>query len=196
MRILVVNDRTPEDHNESSWSPCSASGPRGPMRFTCLRAAILGVSGIKVDCDINIPHICLEPTMRLNDQRDSDNCFFYHSAAVTHFDILNRIKPSVIVVVGGWDEHDEMTAAFSSHDVPIKRSQCLMQEWLWKVKAQHFKEPVVCAQVPSGSLSNHLPSLMKQSPRGWRPALVSWILFDGGPISGLQHWRPAWGEIY
>lgn len=68
------------------------------MLFTCQQAIIVSVIRIKVDRDINIGRAHREATITLNEQHDNDNCFFYHSATVTCFDVLNSILPSIVII--------------------------------------------------------------------------------------------------
>lgn len=79
------------------------------MLFKTRQQAILSVIRIKVDRDINIGRACREATITLNEQHDNDNCFFFHSATVACFDILDRIFPSIVIIVGLRDQHNEMT---------------------------------------------------------------------------------------
>lgn len=69
------------------------------MLFTCQQAIILSVIRIKVDRDINIGRARREATIKLNEQQDNDNCFFYHSDTVTCFDVFNQTLPSIVSVV-------------------------------------------------------------------------------------------------
>lgn len=109
IQILVVNYGLPDDHIESSWRLCLASYSHEAMLFKTRQQAILSVIRIKVDRDINIGRACRKATITLDEQHDNDNCFFFHSATVACFDILDQIFPSIVIIVGLWDQHNEMT---------------------------------------------------------------------------------------
>lgn len=93
------------------------------MLFKTRQQAILSVIRIKVDRDINIGRACRKATITLDEQHDNDNCFFFHSATVACFDILDQIFPLYCYhsgIMGPTQRNDR--------DVSSKCSPCVMQE--------------------------------------------------------------------